>query len=130
MNEDSRKFKLHIYKYASIVAVIFAIGGLILVGPDIRFFYGLLFGVCISVISFSILLFVSGIVLKTGKKFLATVGYLIRLPIYGFAFYMCMRVGLVTGVACVLGFTVVPVSMIYAYGIKAKLSGKKEEKGK
>ena len=122
MNEDLRKFRLHVYLYALIAAMIFGVGGLPFVGIDLRYFYGLLFGVCISFISFGILLFVSGMVLKTGRKFLATMGYFIRLPIYGFTFYMCMRVGVVAGIGCVIGFMAVPAAMIYVYGIKAKLS--------
>ena len=124
MNEDLTKFRLHIYIYALVTALLFGIGGLPFVGADIRYFYGLLFGFCVSIISFSILYFMSAIVLKTGKKYIATTGYLIRLPMYGFAFIMCMRVGAVAGIACVLGFMAVPVSMIYVYGIKAKLFGK------
>jgi len=127
MNNDLRKFRLHTYAYALLTAIVFGVGCLPFIGVNIGYYYGLLFGFCISIVSFNILCFISEKVLKTGKKFLATAGYLIRLPLYGFAFYMCMRIGLTSGIACILGFMTVPVSMVYVHGIKAKLSKNKKE---
>ena len=111
-------FKLDIFKYTLVAAALFEAGSLPILGFDIKYSYGLALGVCISVISFNILLFISKKVLATGKKFMAPLGYLLRLPIYGFAFYVSMKVGTISGIACLLGFFTVTLSMIYVHGIK------------
>ena len=121
MNNDLIQFKLQIFLHTFVIALIFGVGSIPFLGVDIGYFYGLLLGVCVSIVCFNILLFMSKRVLAAGNKFLATVGYLIRLPIYGFAFYMSMRIGMVAGIACVIGFMAVPLSMLYIFGIKAKI---------
>jgi len=125
MNDDLKDFKLQIFIYTFVLGAVFGVGSIPFLGVDIQYFYGLLLGVCISIVSFSILLFTSRMVLQSGKKSLAAVGYLIRLPLYGFAFYMAMRISFISGIACLIGFMTVPASMVYVHGIKAKFSKKK-----
>ena len=122
MNDDMKKFKLQIHIYTLVAAVVFGVGSIPFLGLNTHYFYGLISGVCISIVSFNVLLFVSEMVLNTGNKYMAALGYLIRLPLYGLDFYMCLRIGVVAGIACVIGFMAAPASMVYVHGIKAKYS--------
>ena len=126
-------FKLQIYKYALITAALMAVIGLPLFGTGVQYVqyaYGLLFGASISIISFNILLLMSKKVLSSGKKQWAPIGYLLRLPLYGVAFYLCVRLSLTAGIACILGFMTTPLAMIYVHGIKAKFSNTKDARPK
>ena len=113
-------FKFQIYKYTLIVALLFEAGSLPFLGFDIGYLYGLALGACISIVSFNILFFFSEKVLATGKKFLAPLGYMVRLPLYGVAVYMSYRISTVAVIACLLGLFSVQVAMVYVHGIKRK----------
>ena len=92
--------------------------------------YGLFLGTFIAIVSFNILVFVSKKVVSKRKPWLAPAGYLLRLPIYGVAFYFSyMGFGLLSGIACILGFMTVQMSIIFIYGIKPAFNkkAKKEE---
>ena len=127
--ESLTAFKLQIFKYALIIAVIFGVGSLPFLGVSLPYLYGLVFGTCVAVAGFNILVFMSERLVARRKAWLAPVGYFIRLPMYGIAFYLCyMGYGLISGVACILGIMTVQLAIIYIHGIKAKLSkGKKKD---
>jgi len=121
--ENLPVFRLQIIKYALIAAVISEAGSLPLLGFNPAYLCGLLTGTCVSIISFLVLLFMSERVLSSGVKWMASLGYLLRLPIYGAAFYLCMKAGgLHAGVGCLIGFLATVLAMIYVHGIKSKLS--------
>ena len=120
--DDMASFKLQIYKYTLVAAVLFELGSLPFLGFDLRFLYGLVFGTCVSVMSFAALIFMSKTVLRSGKKGMAVLGYFVRLPLYGIGFYLCMRTGVIAGIACLFGFMTATVAIIYVHGVKAKYS--------
>ena len=123
--ESLISFRLQIYKYTLITALILAAGALFVLGPGARYVqyaYGLALGTCVSVMSFNILFLVSRKALAMGKKWMAPLGYMARLPIYGFALYVCLRTGITAAIACIIGFFTITLSIIYVHGIKAKYS--------
>ncbi|MCL1809491.1 MAG: ATP synthase subunit I [Clostridiales bacterium] len=123
MDKSLTTFKVQIYKYTLLAAIILEIGALPILGVGVRYVdysYGLALGTCIAVMSFNILFLVSKKVVTGGKKMWAALGYMIRLPIYGLAFYICIRLSVVCGIACLLGFLTSTLSIIYIHGIKAK----------
>ena len=126
--DNLTSFKLQIFKYALIIAVVFGVGSLPFLGFSIPYLYGLALGTCVAFAGFSILVFVSQRVILRGKAWLAPLGYFLRLPMYGLAFCLSyMGYGLTAGVACIFGLLTIQVAIIYVHGIKAKLSkGKKE----
>lgn len=123
MDKSLTTFKVQIYKYTFLTAIILEIGALPILGVGVRYVdysYGLALGTCIAVMSFNILFLMSKKVVMDGKRMWAVVGYLVRLPIYGAGFYFCIRLSVVCGVACLLGFFTSTLSIIYIHGFKAK----------
>jgi hypothetical protein len=130
-NNDLSKFKLQIFKYTLIAAIIFGLGSLPVLGLSVSYLYGLALGTCVGIFGFNILIFISKKVLNERKAWLAPLGYFIRLPIYGFAFYLCFAgYGFTSGIGCILGIMSIQVSIIYVHGIKSKLTkGKQVDNG-
>ena len=129
MNELT-KFKLQIYKYALIIAVIFGVGSIPFLGINVPYLYGLVFGTCVAFAGFSILVFVSEKVIIRRKAWMAPLGYFLRLPLYGLAFYLSYAgYGLIAGMACILGLLTIQMSIIYVHGIKAKFAKVKNKNG-
>ena len=121
--DDMASFKLHIYKYTLLIAVLFELGSLPFLCFDLKYLYGLVFGVVVSILSFEALIFMSKTVLRSGKKSMAVLGYFVRLPLYGIGFYMSMKAGgVIAGIACLLGFLTTTVAIIFVHGIRAKYS--------
>jgi len=130
MNDDLKTFRFQITKYTVIITVIIAVCSVPVLGVDVPFLGGLLAGMLVSIGSFIILFAISAMVLTSGNKWMASFGYLMRLPVYGLVFYIVMKTGgLLAGIACLIGFLTTNFSMIYVHGIKAKFSAgsKKEE---
>ena len=127
---DLKKFQLETLKYTLIAAALFEAGSIPVLKFSIEYLCGLTAGTCISVLSFSMLLYTSAKVLNSGQKWLSTIGYLVRLPMYGIVFYLCMRFGgLICGVASLLGFFTGTAALIYANGLKPKFSKRQKGEG-
>jgi hypothetical protein len=111
-------FKNRIFFHGLAVALIFEAGSLIFLGFDVGFAYGLVLGTAISVVNFNILVFTSKKVLRDGRAWMSFAGYLVRLTIYGFAFYMALRVSYAAAIGAALGFTTLAVAIFYIHGFK------------
>ena len=123
MNEDIKNFQFGIIKYTIIITVVFEACSIPVIGFSVEFLCGLLVGTAVAIASFLALIVISKRVLGTGEKWMASAGYLIRLPVYGAAFYITLKVGgTVAGIASLFGFLTTNFSMIYIYGIKSKFS--------
>lgn len=115
-------FKNEIIKYGIVAFVIFELASLPFLGWDGRFFYGLLLGTSITIVNFNLMAITSRLTLELQKVAVTYLGYLIRLCIYGGAFYLSLKVGILCGLGTVLGFFTLKLAMLYLYGIKAKFS--------
>jgi len=123
MNDDLKTFRFRITKYTIIIAIIIAGCSIPVLGVDVPFLCGLLAGMLVSIASFIILFAISAMVLTTGNKWMASFGYLMRLPVYGIVFYAAIKTGgVVAGMGCLIGFITTNFAMIYVHGIKAKFS--------
>ena len=120
--ENLSSFKLQIIKYALIIAGIFEVISLAVLKFNLKFLCGLLIGTGTAIISFIILVYMSEKVLASGEKWMASVGYLIRLPLYGAALFVCIKIDSMALVGCLLGFITTMIAIIYIHGIKAKFS--------
>jgi len=127
--EDLTRFKLQIFKYALIAAILFGLGSLPFLGLSIPYLYGLLLGTCVGALGFSLLVAISKKTITGRKAWLAPLGYMIRMPVYCLAFFFCYAgYGIISGVGCILGILTIQAAILYIHGIKAKL--RKREKGK
>lgn len=116
-------FKTQIIKYTLIIALIFEAGSLPVIGFSLEFLCGLAIGVAVSVLSILIMVTMAEQVLASGQKWLSSLGFIIRLPIYGAGFLFCYKIwGIIAGIACLLGFLTGSTAIIYIHGIKAKFS--------
>lgn len=52
---------------------------------------------------------------------MATIGYMVRMLIYGYAFYICVKISLTAGIACLIGFFTLKVPMYYFHVVRYKL---------
>ena len=93
MNDDIKAFRFQIIKYTFVVTLIIEVCSIPVIGFSVPFLCGLLVGTAVATVSFLLLIFVSKRVLATGEKWMASAGYMIRLPIYGVAFYLTLKMG-------------------------------------
>lgn len=115
-------FKNEIFKYGIIVAAIVELASLPFLGPDVQFLYGLILGTAISIVNFNLMEITFKRALVSKSSVIAFVGYLIRLVLYGGAFYMAMKVSNISGLASLLGFMTLKAAIYYLHGFKAKFS--------
>ncbi|MDR1246755.1 MAG: hypothetical protein LBK57_06970 [Clostridiales Family XIII bacterium] len=111
-------FKNQIFFHGVIVALIFEAGSLLFLGFDTGFAYGLALGTAVSAVNFSILVFVSKRLLNGGRTWMGFAGYLVRLIVYGFAFFMALRVSNASAVGAALGFITLKIAVYYIHGFK------------
>jgi hypothetical protein len=127
--KDLTAFKNHIFFHGILVALIFEAGSLFFLGFDIGFAYGLALGTAVSVVNFNILAYTSQRLLDGGRAWMGFVGYLVRLAVYGFAFYMALRVSHAAAIAAALGFLTLKCAIYYVHGFKALRSGSSAKRG-
>ncbi|MDR1571702.1 MAG: ATP synthase subunit I [Clostridiales Family XIII bacterium] len=123
-------FKNQIFLYGIAVALIFEGISLLFIGFDGGFAYGLALGVAIAIVNFSILASTLKRSLASGKKGIVFVSYIVRLCIYGFAFYMAMRVSLAAGGGAALGFVSLKVAIYYLHGFRKAFRAKRPAGGR
>ena len=99
--------------------MIFEAGFLPFLGPDAAFAYGLALGTAVSVVNFNILAYTSRKLLNSGRAWLSFAGYIVRLAVYGFAFYTALRVNLVAALGSALGFLTLKLAIYYVHGVRA-----------
>jgi len=123
MNEDLRAFKIRIIKYTVVIALIFAACSIPALGFSIPFLFGLSVGASVSAASFLLMIIMSKKVVESGEKWMASVGYIVRLPLYAVTFFAALGLGGMTAaIACLIGFMTSMVAVVYVHGIKAKFS--------
>jgi hypothetical protein len=115
-------FKNRIFIYGILTAVIFEAGSLFFLGFNRDFAYGLALGTAIAIVNFNILAFTLQMVIANGKKWLMLASYMMRLCIYGFAFYMAATIGYVAAAGTALGFVTLKIAIYYLHGFRAKFS--------
>ncbi len=109
------------------VAGIIEIVSLIFLGWNLKFLYGLVLGTAIAIGNFSLLMFTSKLALQTKKgRLINTLGYFVRLIIYGGIFLFSYNLGTVPGIAALLGFMTLKIALYYEHGIKPGLKKKQE----
>lgn len=115
-------FKNKIFLYGILVAAIIELVSLPFLGLDIQFTYGLVLGTAIAIFNFSIMAFTFKRALNGKGVPIAILGYIVRLLIYGGAFYISMKVSPISGLGTVLGFLTLKGAIYYLHGFKAKFS--------
>jgi hypothetical protein len=122
---DFNKFKTQILLCGIVFASVIWVASLLVLGPNLEFVYGLVLGTCICIVNFNVLVLAGKKALDTRKPVFGYAGYLIRLCIYGTAFYMALKVGLLSGIGAVLGFFTLTMSIFSIHMIKPALMGRK-----
>jgi hypothetical protein len=112
-------FKNRIFFHGFLIALIFEAGSLLFLGFDVGFAYGLVLGTAVSVVNFNILSYTSRKLLSNGHAWMGFAGYIVRLVVYGFAFYAALRVGLVAALGSALGFMTMKLAIYYVHGVRA-----------
>lgn len=123
---DFTAFKNQIFLYSVIVSLIIELISLPILGWDKEFLYGLLLGTAVAIVNFNILAFSFRKVINDRRGSWAFISYLIRLLIYGFAFYTAAKISFVSGMGSVLGFLTIKAAIIFIHGIKAKFDTKRK----
>jgi hypothetical protein len=127
--KDLAAFKNRIFFHGILIALIVEAASLLFLGFDVGFAYGLALGTAVSVVNFNILAYTSRRLLEDGRAWLGFAGYLIRLAVYGFAFYMALRVHYTAALGAALGFLTLKIAIYYVHGFKGlrlKSSGKRD----
>jgi hypothetical protein len=117
--KDLTVFKNRIFFHGILVALIFEAGSLLFLGFDVGFAYGLALGTAVSVVNFSLLVLTSQRLLDNGRAWMGFGSYLVRLVVYGFAFYMALRVGYTAAIGAALGFLTLKLAIYYVHGLRA-----------
>ncbi|GHU50649.1 hypothetical protein FACS1894127_6180 [Clostridia bacterium] len=112
------RFKNQIFLHGIVFALFFEAGSLLVLGLNREFAYGLALGTCIAIVNFSILVFTGKTLLNARKPLVGLASYVLRLCVYGFAFYMALRVSLVSGTGAALGFFTIKLGIYNIYVIK------------
>jgi hypothetical protein len=111
-------FKNQIFFYGIIVALIFEGGSLFFLRFNVSFAYGLTLGTAVAVVNFNILVFTSQRLLLSGRAWAGFSSYIVRLAVYGFAFYMALRISYTAAIGAALGFLTLKVAIYYLHGFK------------
>lgn len=127
--EDLTKFKNKIFLYGILVMLLMEVISLLFLGFNLKFSYGLLLGTAISIVNFNILAITITRVVTSGKKFLATISYLIRLIIYGTVFLIAIKTSNYAGIGCVLGFLTTKVAIFFIHGLQPGFKWVRKKKG-
>jgi len=115
-------FKNEIIKYSIFIALGCEAASIIFLGLNLQFAYGLALGTAICVVNFNISYFFINRTLKkiNGAKLRNFIGYVLRLTIYGYAFYVSIMTGKYSAIGTVAGFLSIKASIYYINVIKYK----------
>lgn len=127
--EDLGKFKNKIFLHGVLVMLAIEVISLPFLGFNLKFLYGLLLGTAISIVNFNIMAFTFSRILSNGNRFMATVGYLIRLIIYGGVFMAALNVSRFAAFGCLAGFVTLKIAIYYLHGFKPGFKWVKLKKG-
>jgi len=122
------KIKKELTIWTFILAGIIEVVSLFVIGAELLVPAGLIFGVVVSLICIFLLSISIERAVQRGKKALMPLGMLLRLVLYGVAFYLAIKFGGKTGgIGCAIGFFLPMGGLIVSQQIvpKIKHSGKK-----
>ena len=124
------EFKGKIIKWSLVITVIIGVLSLFFLGFDKHFFLGLFLGVLVTILNFNLLVW-QGLSLTGVKKPRAAsyFGYFIRLLLYGFVFYLTIRISYLCGFGALLGFLSQKIAIFFVYMILPKFAKKEENPG-
>lgn len=133
INETLREysaFRKRIYKYTFFIAVICGLASLPILGWSLMFLGGLAAGTCISIINFEFLAWTCKKIVYGGKGAgLSVMGYIVRLLLYGAAYYGCAKIDLLEcGFGCIAGFLTIKAAIIYLHAFLGWLAERKKQK--
>lgn len=120
--EGLTSFKNEIFKYGIAAAAVMELASLPFLGLDAQFLYGLLLGTAIAIVNFNLMAFSFWLALEWRKGAIAFLGFLVRLAVYGAAFYMSVKIGLISGAGTALGFLTLKLALFYLHGFRPKYS--------
>ncbi|NLD19569.1 MAG: hypothetical protein GX663_04890 [Clostridiales bacterium] len=120
---DLKNFRNQIIKYDVVIACIIIVMSLPFLKLEPFFWLGVILGTITALLSLRIMIASGKRVAENGSKGAAVAGYFLRLPIYGVVFYFCIKMNLMCGLACGLGFLTTPISIFYIYGIRSRFPG-------
>lgn len=120
---DLKNFRNQIIKYDGIIAAAVIVISLPFLKLEPFFWLGMVVGTATAVLSLQIMIVTGRQVAENRSKGAAVAGYFLRLPIYGVVFYFCIKLNLMCGLACGLGFITTPLSIFYIYGIRSRFPG-------
>ncbi|MGI6751632.1 MAG: ATP synthase subunit I [Anaerovoracaceae bacterium] len=130
--KEYEAFKNRIYKYTILIALIFQVVSLLILGWSIKFLGGLFIGTCISIINFQFLAWTCKKIVYGGKgSAVSIIGYFIRLLIYGASYYVCAKIDIIyCGFGCIAGFVTIKIAIVYLHAFKAGLDERKKHLAK
>lgn len=124
MNE-TRGLRNTVARYAVLAAFAAEAVSLIFTkGFDAGFVYGLAVGTAVGIVNFGLLAFALNLSLsqkRAGAGMLFTLAFVLRLVIYGAAFLAAYQISLTAGVACLIGFITVKISIFFANFVKKSI---------
>ena len=110
------EIKKTITKYTIIIAAIAAVISLFVFGPNILFPYGIALGVCASLVNLSVISSSIDRAVASGRKAPVIIGFLIRIVLYGAAFFLAVRTGGISGLGAAIGFLLPRLCLHIHYG--------------
>ncbi|NLY70106.1 MAG: hypothetical protein GX076_00210 [Clostridiales bacterium] len=119
VRSELKAFLSPIIKSGIVLTVLCQLASLIIIGWSPHFLYGIVLGACISIVNLNFLSFTVTMTLN-GRfgPFISVTGYIVRLLIYGGAFFVSYNTSLTSGIATIIGYIIFKVAIYYSYGFK------------
>lgn len=122
---DLKSFKKEILLTALCVAVFAEIVSMIVYRPSLWFATGLAVGTATTVACFLILTRTGAMTNITKKSGIVVLGYFARMLLYGVVFFICIKIKVVCGFGCLVGFVTLHFGILILYGIVYRFRKKK-----
>lgn len=123
---EYKKFRNKVIVGELVTGLFFAAISIPIIGLDGHFLFGLFLGTIVTVLNF-ILLVITGVkLMEVQSRAPVVLGYFGRLVIYGIAFFICIKIDLMTGLGCGISFMTLPVAILFIYGIFSRFPGAKK----
>ena len=97
---------------------------LLVLGPNILFPYGLAIGACVAIVNLSVISVTINQAIERGKKGPVIWGFILRVVLYGGAFWLAVTTSGVSGVGAAIGFLLPRITLYIRYGLLLALRRK------
>ena len=124
--DDVSKIKKQVAIYGFAVIVVCQIISLFIIGFDIWFTVFLLAGFATALVNFNILALFLKKMLDSGNAGYSTLSFVIRILIYCAVFFIAVRQGTASGLACLLGFLASKIPLYYFHAVKPDFNTKRK----